>query len=75
MKLKSIKQVQKVYKADANFILFKIKNATEVYNRLAEEGVIIRNRSNQLNLENCLRVSIGTPKENKIFIKKLKEIL
>ncbi|MCB0744818.1 MAG: histidinol-phosphate transaminase, partial [Ignavibacteriae bacterium] len=50
LQLKSIKQVQKVYKADANFILFKIKNATDVYNKLAKEGVIIRNRSNQLNL-------------------------
>ncbi|MCB0753391.1 MAG: histidinol-phosphate transaminase [Ignavibacteriae bacterium] len=75
LQLKSIKQVQKVYKADANFILFKIKNATEVYNKLTKEGVIIRNRSNQLNLEDCLRVSIGAPNENKMFIKKLKEIL
>lgn len=73
--LKMIKQVKKVHQADANFILFKIKNATEVYNRLATEGVIIRNRSNQLNLEDCLRVSIGTPSENKKFIEKLKAIL
>jgi histidinol-phosphate/aromatic aminotransferase/cobyric acid decarboxylase-like protein len=75
MELKQIRQVQKVYKADANFILFKIKNATEVYNRLAKQGVIVRDRSNQLNLEDCLRVSVGSPKENRIFIKKLKEIL
>ncbi|MFZ1291155.1 MAG: histidinol-phosphate transaminase [Melioribacteraceae bacterium] len=73
--LKSIKQIQKVFLSDANFILFQINNATEVYNKLAEEGIIIRNRSNQLNLENCLRVSIGTPKENKEFLTKLKEIL
>jgi histidinol-phosphate aminotransferase len=75
MELKQIRQVQKVYKGDANFILFKIKNATEVYNRLAKQGLIIRDRSNQLNLEDCLRVSVGSPKENRIFIKKLKEIL
>ncbi|MBK7105146.1 MAG: histidinol-phosphate transaminase [Ignavibacteriae bacterium] len=75
IELKKIKQVQKVYPSDANFILFKIKNATDVYNKLAAKGVIIRNRSNQFNLENCLRISIGTPKENKIFLAKLKEIL
>ncbi|MBK8944385.1 MAG: histidinol-phosphate transaminase [Ignavibacteriae bacterium] len=75
IELKKIKQVQKVYQSDANFILFKIKNATDVYNKLAAKGVIIRNRSNQLNLENCLRISIGTQKENKIFLAKLKEIL
>lgn len=73
--LKSIKQIQKIYPSDANFILFKIKNATNVYNKLAAKGVIIRNRSNQLNLDDCLRVSIGTPTENNTFIKKLKEIL
>ena len=73
--LKQIKQVKKIFKTDANFITFRINNATEIYNQLVKEGVIIRNRSNQLNLEDCLRVSIGTRKENRIFIKKLKELL
>ncbi len=73
--LKNIKEIQRIYPSDANFILFKIKNATKVYNKLASEGVIIRNRSNQLNLENCLRVSVGTPNENKKFIKALKIVL
>jgi len=73
--LKDIKEVQKVFPSDANFILFKIKNATTIYNKLATKGIIIRNRSNQLGLENCLRVSVGTSKENKKFIKNLKEVI
>lgn len=73
--LKQIKEIEKVLPTDANFITFKIKNADEVFAKLANEGVIIRNRSNQLNLENCLRVSVGTPSENKKFITMLKEIL
>ncbi|MEE9430379.1 MAG: histidinol-phosphate transaminase [Melioribacteraceae bacterium] len=73
--LKNIKQVKKILPSDANFILFKINNATIIYNQLAKEGVIIRDRSNQLNLENCLRVSVGTPRENRKFIKVLCEIL
>ncbi len=73
--LKNIKQIQKVFPSDANFILFRIKKATEIYNELATKGIIIRDRSNQVGLDNCLRVSIGTPKENRIFIKTLKEIL
>lgn len=73
--LNNIKQIKTVFPADANFILFKIKNATTIYSKLANKGVVIRNRSNQLGLEDCLRVSIGTSKENKEFIKKLKEIL
>jgi histidinol-phosphate aminotransferase len=73
--LKNIKQIQKVFPTEANFILFKIKNATDVYNKLAREGIIIRDRSNQPALEDCLRVSVGTPEENKKFIDALKKIL
>lgn len=73
--MKQIKQIKKILPSDANFITFRINDATEIYNKLVLEGVIIRNRSNQLNLENCLRVSIGTRRENKLFIKKLKEML
>jgi len=73
--LKKIKQVKKILKSDANFITFKINNANSIFKKLALNGIIIRDRSNQLNLENCLRVSIGTTSENKRFIKKLKEII
>ncbi len=73
--LGKIKEVQKILTTDANFITFRIRNATDIFTKLATEGIIIRNRSNQLNLENCLRVSIGTTQENKKFIEKLKEIL
>lgn len=73
--LKKVKKVKKILKTDANFITFRIDNAKVVFNKLAAEGVIIRDRSNQLNLENCLRISIGTSQENRMFIKKLKEIL
>jgi histidinol-phosphate aminotransferase len=73
--MKLIKQIEKILPTDANFITFRISNATEIYTKLVNEGIIIRNRSSQLNLDNCLRVSVGTRKENKIFIKKLKEII
>jgi histidinol-phosphate aminotransferase len=73
--LKNIKQVKKIFPSDANFILFKIINATDIYNKLATQGVIVRDRSNQLGLENCLRVSIGTPRENRKFIKVLNKTI
>ena len=75
LELRCIKEVKKILKTDANFITFRITNAKEVFTKLAAKGVIIRDRSSQLNLENCLRISIGTSQENKRFIKKLKEIL
>ncbi len=73
--LKEIKQVQRVFSSDANFILFKVKGATSVYVKLASEGIIIRDRSDQPGLEDCLRVSISTKKENNNFIKKLKKVI
>ncbi|MDX1701905.1 MAG: histidinol-phosphate transaminase [Melioribacteraceae bacterium] len=73
--LKKISSVDRIIDSDANFITFRINNARVIFHGLAKEGIIIRDRSNQLNMKNCLRVSVGTPKQNKLFIKKLKEML
>jgi len=73
--LHGIKEVRKILPSRANFITFKISNAKRIFDMLVSKGIIIRDRSSQLNLEDCLRVSVGKPKENKFFIKTLKEIL
>ena len=67
--------VTKVYPSNANFILFKIENAKEVYQQLAERGVIVRYRGNEPLCDDCLRVTIGMPDENVKFLKALKEIV
>jgi len=65
----------KVFDSDANFLLIKCVNAKEILKSLADKGIIIRDRSNQPKLEECLRISIGTAEQNKILLKALKEIL
>jgi len=67
--------VERVYPSNANFLLFKINNAKEVYQKLTDRGVIIRYRGNEPLCENCLRVTIGMPDENVRFLKSLKSIL
>ena len=67
--------VEAVYPSNANFLLFKIRNAKEVYEKLAAKGVIVRYRGNEPLCENCLRVTIGLPDENVRFLRALKEIL
>ncbi|NBB76830.1 MAG: histidinol-phosphate transaminase [Bacteroidetes bacterium] len=67
--------VEKVYPSDANFLLFKIRNAEQVYQKLAERGIIIRYRGDQPRCDDCLRVTIGMPDENIRFLKTLKEVL
>lgn len=65
----------KVYPSDANYLLFKCSNARLVQKKMAEEGVIIRDRSSYEMLENCLRVSIGTEDENNRFLDVIKKFL
>ncbi|MFD0964058.1 histidinol-phosphate transaminase [Pseudofulvibacter geojedonensis] len=72
--LGNISYVKKVYPSDANFLLVKVDNATKRYNQLIENGIVVRNRTKQFLCENCLRITIGTPNENKILINTLKEL-
>ncbi len=72
--LEKLDFVQKTYKSDANFLLVKVDNADLRYNQLLKKGIVVRNRSNQYLCQNCLRITIGTGEENKIFIKTLNEL-
>ncbi len=67
--------VLKVFDSDANFLLVRCTESKTVLKKLIEENIIIRDRSSQPKLENCLRISIGTKEENKILLNALKEIL
>lgn len=73
--LESLAGVVKVYDSDANFLLFKCADPKEVQRKLAEKGIIIRDRSSQPKLEGCLRVSIGTEEENDILWEEIRKIL
>lgn len=57
--------VQKIFPSDANFILVKMKEATAVYNYLREQGIIVRNRSNVILCDDCLRITVGTPEQDR----------
>ncbi|WP_114327117.1 histidinol-phosphate transaminase [Candidatus Colwellia aromaticivorans] len=63
-----------VFASDANFILFRCTNQQEkerVFNTLVEKDILIRDQSKQMQLEHCLRISIGSEQE----ITQLKEVL
>lgn len=67
--------IQKIYPSDANFILIKIDQANLLYQYLVEQGIIIRNRSKLEHCQGCLRISIGTPQQNKTLVQTLKKYL
>ncbi len=62
----------------ANFVLFRVAGitATEVFEYLKDNAILIKNMSSGHPLiRDCLRVTIGTPKQNKLFLDALKLIL
>lgn len=64
---------KKVYSSDANFILWKVTDADRLYDFLSLRGIIVRKRSIPPLIENCLRISIGTPDENYTLLENLRE--
>ena len=69
--LKTLSFVKEIFPSQANFILIRVENANKIYNYLIENGIVIRNRTTVALLENCLRISIGTPEENKQLLEAL----
>ncbi len=59
---------EKVYPSDANFLLVKVKEAKGIYQFLLDKGIVVRDRSNVELCENCLRITIGTEKENTLLV-------
>jgi len=58
---------EQVFNSDANFVLFKSPFKNEVFNCLKAQGILIRDQSKQLQLKNCLRISIGSKRELELF--------
>jgi len=59
----------------ANFILVDVgRSGSDVFQRLLKEGVIVRPMSS-FGMETTLRVTIGTPEENRRLVKALKKVL
>lgn len=63
-----------VFPSQANFFLIRVPDADQVFESLKRQGVLIRN-FNSPALKNCLRVTVGTPDENRILLSTLREAL
>ena len=71
--LPSFSFVEKVFPGDANFLLVKVADADKLYQFLAANEVVVRNRSKEPQCEGCLRITVGTPDENNTLIELLKQ--
>ena len=64
---------KKIYNTDSNFILVKMDNAQKVYDYLKDNGVIVRNRTQVSQCNDCLRITIGSKSENNELLSALRQ--
>ena len=64
-----------VWPSNANFILFRVENAADVWQKLLDAGVLVRSFAGGTYTRDCLRVSIGTADENARFLDALRAII
>ena len=63
----------KVYPTDANFFLAKMTDAQRIYDYLISKGVVVRNRSKVSLCDNCLRITVGSRRENQALLAALRQ--
>ena len=64
--------VRHVYPSDSNQLLVKFDHAGNIFKYLLDAKIIVRDRTNVILCNDCLRISIGTRKENEALMKMLK---
>lgn len=65
--------VERVSPSDANFLLVKVEGPGAVYSYLVDKGIIVRDRSSVPLCQGCLRITVGTQKENDLLLDALEK--
>jgi len=63
--LENYSLVRRVYASDANFLLVRFKNTQKVFDSLLAAGIVVRDQRAAPQLHDALRITIGTPQQNK----------
>jgi histidinol-phosphate aminotransferase len=64
------------FNSRANFILFRVPDAAQIFAGLKQRGILIKSlHGGHPLLENCLRVTVGAPQENDAFLAALRSEL
>lgn len=72
--LREMSIVQQVFPSNANFLLVRFAGSGRIHQQLLQRGIVVRNRSNMLLCEDCLRITVGSRVQNEKLINTLKEI-
>jgi histidinol-phosphate aminotransferase len=71
--LAALSQVSRVYPSEGNFLLVRFADPRAVYEYLLKEGIVVRDRSRVELCQGCLRITVGTEKENTELLKALQQ--
>jgi histidinol-phosphate aminotransferase len=63
--LSDLAAVDKVFASEANFLLVRFVNAPKVFAYLRDNGIVVRDRSSMPGCEGSLRITVGTPDQNR----------
>lgn len=66
--LVSLPDVLEILPSSANFLCVRWRNAAAVYAALLRAGVVVRDVTRYRGLDGCLRISVGTPEENRVLL-------
>ena len=64
--------IKKVFPSEANFLLVKMDHASEIFQHLRSNGILVCDKSKTKGCENCLRITVGTERENSLLVETLK---
>ena len=64
----------RVFPSQANFLLVRVPDSDRADEHLRRQGVLVKNL-NGASMKNCLRITVGTPDENRILLSALREAL
>jgi histidinol-phosphate aminotransferase len=62
-----------VFPSQANFLLVRVADAAATFQALRKQGVLVKNL--HPGVPGCLRITVGTPDENRILLSAMKEAL
>lgn len=73
--LKTMPFVKKIWPSEANFLLIETNASQKIMEICADEGIILRSMFDKKGLEDALRITVGTPEQNKRLIQVLNEVV
>ena len=70
--LSLLPQVERVFPSEANFILVKVKSGQAFLAACRSRGIVVRDRSRDAGLMDCVRISVGSEIENQTLLDALR---